>query len=145
MSGEAHLEKLQQELVRLRDPLDRSMDGGGGELGREANHPGEIPPRGWNDVLWRTWAEVSDRNLFLLAGGVTYAILLALFPGLAALVSIYGIVFDAGQIERQVAALHGILPSQTQDLLCQELHSLVQASGGALGFTPKIISHADRR
>jgi membrane protein len=65
---------------------------------------------------------------------VTYAILLALFPGLAALVSLYGLVFDANQIERQVAALSGLLPGQTQDLLSQELHSLVQASGGALGF-----------
>jgi membrane protein len=33
-----------------------------------------------------------------------------------------------------VAALSGVLPAQTQELLSQELHSLVQASGGALGF-----------
>jgi membrane protein len=65
---------------------------------------------------------------------VTYAILLALFPGLAALVSLYGLVLDAGQIERQVAALSGVLPAQTQELLSQELHNLAQASGGALGF-----------
>jgi hypothetical protein len=96
--------------------------------------PGEIPPRGWKDILWRAWGEVSEQNLFLIAGGVTYAVLLALFPGLAALVSLYGIVFDAGQIERQVAALSGVLPAQTQELLSQQLHSLVQASGGALGF-----------
>jgi membrane protein len=44
------------------------------------------------DVLWRAWREVSEQNLFLIAGGVTYAILLALFPGLASLVSLYGLV-----------------------------------------------------
>ena len=77
---------------------------------------------------------MSDQNLFLIAGGVTYAILLALFPGLAALVSLYGLVFDAGQIEHQVAALTGVLPAQTQELLSQELHSLVQASNATLGF-----------
>ena len=33
-----------------------------------------------------------------------------------------------------MAALSGVLPSQTQELLSQQLHSLVQASGGALGF-----------
>jgi hypothetical protein len=65
---------------------------------------------------------------------VTYAVLLALFPGLAALVSLYGLVFDASQIERQVAALSGVLPAQTQELLSQELHNLAQASSGALGF-----------
>ena len=37
------------------------------------------------DVLWRAWGEVGEANLFLIAGGVTYALILALFPGLAAL------------------------------------------------------------
>jgi membrane protein len=134
MRSDARLEALQRDLARLRDPsnLTKGRDNG---RGREADHPGEIPPRGWKDILWRAWAEISDQNLFLIAGGVTYAILLALFPGLAALVSLYGLVFDTGQIERQVAALSGVLPAQTQELLSQELHSLVRASGGALGFT----------
>jgi membrane protein len=139
MSNEARLEELQRDLVRLLAPA-RPRKGGSGrrvnEAGRghEADHPGEIPPRGWKDILWRAWNEASDQNLFLIAGGVTYAVLLALFPGLAALVSFYGLVFDAGQIERQVAALSGVLPAQTQELLSQQLHSLAQASGGALGF-----------
>jgi membrane protein len=86
------------------------------------------------DVLWRAWGEVSDQNLFLIAGGVTYALLLALFPALAALVSLYGLAFDASQIEQQVGALSGVLPAQTQELLTQQLHQLVAASGGALGI-----------
>ena len=108
----------------------------GSELdrGREASHPGEIPPKGWKDVLWRAWNEVSDQNLLLIAGGVTYAIIVALFPGMAALVSFYGLAFDASDIERQVAALSGVLPAQMQELLTQQLHSLVETSGGALGL-----------
>ena len=133
MSNDARLEELQRELARLSDPSQPTKDRSG-ERGREAAHPGEIPPSGWKDILWRAWREVSDQNLFLIAGGVTYATLLALFPGLAALVSIYGLVFNANQIEQQVAALSGVLPSQTQELLSQELHSLVQASSSALGF-----------
>lgn len=131
MSSDARLEQLQRDLTRLRG---RARPGKGSEHGREADHPGEIPPRGWKDILWRAWSEVSEQNLFLIAGGVTYAVLLALFPGLAALVSLYGLVLDTGQIERQVAALSGVLPAQTQELLRQELHNLVQASNGALGF-----------
>jgi membrane protein len=76
------------------------------------------------DVLWRAWAEVSEANLFLVAGGVTYAILLALlFPALAALVSIYGLVLDPAQVERQVSALSGVLPEQSRQLLADELQS----------------------
>jgi membrane protein len=130
MSSDARLEQLQRDLARLRAPAKPRKGRGIGRgheagCGREADHPGEIPPRGWKDILWRAWGEVSDQNLFLIAGGVTYAVLLALFPGLAALVALYGLVFDAGQIERQVAALSGVLPAQTQELLSQQLHSLV--------------------
>src|ERR1700704_3364462 len=130
MSSDKPLEQLQQDLARLSSP----SKGGKGGHGREADHPGEIPPRGWKDILWRAWGEVSEQNLFLIAGGVTYAVLLALFPGLAALVSLYGLVFDAGQIERQVAALSGVLPAQTQQLLTDQLHQLVEASSGTLGI-----------
>ena len=76
------------------------------------------------DVLWRAWNEVSDANLFLVAGGVTYAVLLALFPGLAALVAIYGLVLDPSQVERQVSALSGVLPEESKQLLIDELHKL---------------------
>ena len=98
MSSAARLKELRRDLEHLcSDQQARRGDPG---RGRKAHHPGEIPPRGWKDVLWRAWSEVSDQNLFLIAGGVTYAILLALFPGLAALVSLYGLVFDTTQIER---------------------------------------------
>jgi membrane protein len=133
MSIDARLGELKRELAQQ---LSSSKTKRRGEQarGREADHPGEIPPRGWKDIFWRAWAEISDQNLFLIAGGVTYAVLLALFPGLAALVSLYGLAFDTAQIEKQVAALSGVLPVQTQELLSQELQSLVEGSKGALGF-----------
>lgn len=135
MKIDTRLEALKEDLNRARAPANYSTDRvKSAGRGREADHPAKIPAAGWKHVLWRTWADISDENLFLIAGGVTYAILLALFPGLAALVSIYGLLFDTGQIERQVAALSGVLPQQTQQLLSQELHTLAQSSGGALGF-----------
>jgi membrane protein len=105
------------------------------QQGREAAEPQQIPPRGWKQVLRRSWHELSDNNIFLVAGGVTYAILLALFPGLAALVSIYGLVFNPSQIEQQMNLLDSILPQQTRDLIRQQLHALVTAPHGALGLT----------
>jgi membrane protein len=132
MSIDARLMELKRELA-LQLSGSKARSPGVDKRGREAEHPSEIPPRGWKDILWRAWAEISDQNLFLIAGGVTYAVLLALFPGLAALVSLYGLVFDTAQIEKQVAALSGVLPGPTQELLSQQLHSLVEGSSGALG------------
>ena len=132
MSIDARLAELKRDLTRqLSHP--RTRRSGEQARGREADSPEEIPAAGWKDIFWRAWAEISDQNLFLIAGGVTYAVLLALFPGLAALVSIYGLAFDTAQIEKQVAALSGVLPTQTQELLSQEMHSLVEGSTGALG------------
>ena len=73
MSTAERLGELKRELAQLqtrkRERKPTGHDIGGGERGREADHPGEIPPRGWKDVLWRTWNEISDQNLFLIAGG----------------------------------------------------------------------------
>jgi membrane protein len=137
MSSDARLKQLQQDLARLSNPSN-SAKGEKGGRGRDADQPSDVPPRGWKDILWRAWGEVSEQNLFLIAGGVTYAVLLALFPGLAALVSLYGLVFDTGQMERQVATLSAVLPAQTQQLLSQQVHNLVQASNGALGFAATV-------
>ena len=102
------------------------------------NIPERYRARGWADILWRCWQEVSDANLFLVAGGVTYAVLLALFPGLAALVAIYGLVLDPAQVEKQVSNLSGVLPDQSQQLLVDELHKLASASNGTLGVSAAI-------
>jgi membrane protein len=102
--------------------------------GRATAKPQDIPPTGWKDILWLSWNEVSDNNIFLAAGGVTYAVVLALFPALAALVSIYGLLMDPAQIEQQVNAMGAVLPGEMRKMLAQELHQLVSASHGALGF-----------
>lgn len=102
--------------------------------GREAGRPEDIPPRGWKDVLKRAWAANSEKNLSLVAGGVTYYVILALFPALAALVSIYGLVADPHTIETEVNSMSGLLSGDAQKLISSELHSLVTSSGGALGI-----------
>lgn len=103
--------------------------------GRSASSPAQIPAVGWKDILVRSWGEVSDNNIFLVAGGVTYAILLALFPALAALVSIYGLLLDPVQVERQVAAMSNFLPPASTQMIGEELHKLVTAPGGSLSIS----------
>jgi membrane protein len=104
------------------------------DRGRSAGNPRQIPLRGWKDILVRSWREVSENNIFLASGGVTYAILLALFPALAALVSIYGLLLDPAQVERQVASLADILPPESTQMIGDELHKLVTAPHGSLSI-----------
>jgi membrane protein len=133
---ENELQNLKERLANLNAPESGHQRGPAeAGRGREAGRPTEIPAVGWKDILLRSWGEVSQANLFLVAGGVTYAVLLALFPGLAALVSIYGLLMDPSQIEKQVSSLTGILPEQAQQMLSEELHTLVTSSTGALGLS----------
>jgi len=76
MSIDARLSELKRDLAQQLSggKTRRTKQRGEQGRGRDADHPGEIPPRGWKDILWRSWAEISDQNLFLIAGGVTYAV-----------------------------------------------------------------------
>lgn len=105
-----------------------------GARGRQAERPGDIPVRGWKDIVWRSWNDFGEKNLSLVAGGVTYYLILALFPGLAALVSLYGLIADPARIEDQLNSLSGLLPDSARQLMGGELHQLISASGDALGI-----------
>jgi membrane protein len=64
--------------------------------GRSANTPSEIPAPGWKDILLRVYRGISEDRILLVGAGVTFYGLLAIFPGIAALVSIYGLFADPG-------------------------------------------------
>jgi hypothetical protein len=61
---------------------------GDGRQGRQADAPQEIPPKGWLAIAKRTAKEVKQDQVPLLAAGVAFYTLLALFPAIIAGVSI---------------------------------------------------------
>ena len=52
--------------------------------GRRATSPSEIPPRGWKDIFWRIYGDISESRILLTAAGVTFYLLLSLVPTLTA-------------------------------------------------------------
>ena len=61
-----------------RAPADASR-------GRAADTPSEIPAKGWKDILLRVYYGISEDRILLVAAGVTFYLLLSVFPGIAAL------------------------------------------------------------
>ncbi len=102
------------------------------DRGRAAAVPSEIPLRGWRDILWRVWHETNEDRITLIAAGVTYYLLLALFPALAAFVSLYGFVANPVTVADHVALLAGLLPRDGLDIIRSQLQSLASADHGAL-------------
>ncbi len=102
--------------------------------GRNAEHPGQIPVRGWKDIFWRAWTEFNRDNIPQVAGGVTFFGLLALFPAMAAFVSLYGLFFDPATAEQQVGLLNGVLPAETLGFVSDQIKRLAAAHHAGLSF-----------
>ena len=108
--------------------------GGPDGHGRTADRPVEIPARGWRDILIRTYRSISEDRVMALAAGVTYYVLLALFPGITALVSIYGIVADPATIGDELARLSSVVPQEAIDIIGGQLHYLASQDSKTLGL-----------
>jgi membrane protein len=104
--------------------------------GRHANAPWQIPWAGWKDILWRVYANINDNRLLAVAAGVVFYSLLAIFPALAAFVSLYGLVADASTIDSHLSLASGILPGGAVDLLHEQITKLAAKSNDklSLGF-----------
>lgn len=103
--------------------------------GRRARSPAQIPLRGWWDIAWRTWRETNDDRITRLAAGVTFFALLALFPGLAAFVSLYGLFADVHSAESQLAVLAGVIPANALTFIGHQMLALAKAKDAGLGVT----------
>ena len=103
--------------------------------GREATSPTEIPARGWKDIFWRVYEEINKDRILAVAAGVTFYGLLALFPALAALVSIYGLFADPATIQDHLNLLSGVLPGGALDIIGEQVKRITSKGSGTLGFT----------
>jgi len=106
----------------------------GDAAGREADRPSEIPPRGWFAVLKRVKAEVKQDNVTLLAAGVAFYAMLAIFPAIIAVVTVYGMVADPAQVESQVSEFAKSLPAGADQLLTEQLKSVTSAGRQSLSI-----------
>lgn len=127
-------------LVALKgthDPLsDRSAENEReAGRGRDANVPEAIPVKGLRDVFWRVVHEVSDDRVTLIAAGVTFYLLLALFPSLSALVALYGLIADPATMADHLQELSGVLPPGAFDLIADRIKSLAESRSSTLGIT----------
>ena len=102
--------------------------------GRHATAPWRIPWRGWKDILWRTYQKINDNRLMAVAAGAVFYSLLALFPAIAAFVSLYGLFANPSTIDSTLSTLSGVLPGGAMDILHEELKRLAANKGASLSI-----------
>ena len=101
--------------------------------GREAETPAAIPPRGWRDILVRVFWAISANRILSTAGSVAFFTLLAAFPGIAAIVSLYGLFTDPTTISSHLTLLSGLLPADVITLVGEQVKSVARKSNNTLG------------
>ena len=112
-------------------PQPLHMDG----QGQSAETPSEIPKRGWWSILERVYSSLKTKNLSILAAGVAFFAMLSVFPALAALVAIYGLLADPATVQRQINEIHGLIPGEAQNVIATYLKSLVGSNSSKLGLS----------
>lgn len=117
-AGEKHT--TANDVVRAAEP----------DRGRHARSPADIPRRGWKDILWRTYDQISDDRLLAVAAGVVFYGLLALFPAITAVVSLYALLADGRTVSQHLAELSGLLPEGAYSIV-QDQVNRVLAKGNA--------------
>ncbi len=98
-------------------------------------HPTEPEKRlRWGRIIANVYSETNRDNVSVMAAGVAFWTFLSIFPGMSALISIYGLVADPTVIAVQVSNLAGVLPPSTLSLLYDQLTRLTSAPRQALGL-----------
>jgi membrane protein len=102
--------------------------------GRYAARPSEIPLAGWYDIALRLWKKFNDDRTMLIAGGVTFYLLLAFFAAMAAFFSLFGLVTDPGLISREMRQLDDIVPAAWLAIFENQLTELSAQPPATLGI-----------
>lgn len=102
--------------------------------GRDAEAPRAIPKAGWRDILVRTKDAIPADHVSIVAAGVAFFGLLALFPAIASLVAIAGLVLDPADIGGQLQALAGALPENAAEILRTQAQEVTEGAGAGIGI-----------
>lgn len=123
------------EILPPKTPTPEDYDARDPGRGRLAQRPEHIPHKGWMDILWRVGAAYFGDRVGFFAGGVTFFLVLSLFPTLAAFVTLYGLFADPADAWSRLQFLYSVLPSNVAQFLGGEMQRLAANSSGQLTFT----------
>jgi membrane protein len=93
------------------------------------------PGKGWRGILRGTYGSISEDRVLAVAAGVTFYGLLAVFPAIGAVVSLYGLFANAATIRDNLDRLATLLPGGAIEVIADQIQRVSAAGGGALSFS----------
>lgn len=90
--------------------------------------------RGWWRLLVNVYKEVTEDHIGLIAAGVAFYGLLAIFPGIVAVMAIAGLVMDPAGIVAQLEGLSRFLPAEAAAIVIDQAKAVAGSESGGLGL-----------
>ncbi len=100
------------------------------ELGHHAERPAAIPRTGWKQVLGRVWRAITLDHVGLIAAGVAFYGLLALFPAITASMALGGLVLDPPRVTEQLQSFAGVLPQEAAEIVLGQARDVAGRQNG---------------
>lgn len=89
-------------------------------------------------ILFAVWITAGEKHLGLIAAGVAFFGMFGIFPGLAAIIAIFGLIADPVVIAEQLTLMEDIIPSDAYNLIASQVFRLVAAPTEALGWATAV-------
>ncbi|MBB3192375.1 membrane protein [Halomonas cerina] len=105
------------------------------ERDRRAHDPRQIPATGWLDIVWRVKQQVIQDFVAMMAAGIAFNAMLALFPTIAAIISIWALVMDPQDLASQIVALSRHLPPEASTLINDQARKIGETTSTGLSLT----------
>ncbi len=102
--------------------------------GRKAKAPTAIPLKGWKDIALRVKDRVKSDHVGLIAAGVAFYALLALFPALTALLAVSGLIVEPAQVIDLIDDLSAVMPRQVAEIIIAQAQQVAGSEQAGLGL-----------
>lgn len=106
-----------------------------GKRGHNAKKPRQIPMKGWKDIAFRVKDQIKKDHVPIIAAGIAFYFFLAVFPAIAAALSIYGLLVEPAEVQQQMSQLADALPEKAHGMISDILEQQSQKPGSSLGWS----------
>lgn len=112
------------------------------ERGRQQAAASEDQPQGWfaraKSITMAVFSEIGNDRVLAVAAGVAFYGLLALFPAITTLVSLYGLFKDPSSASADLATLTSMLPQSVVSIISDQITRIINNGSTTLSLAAAV-------
>ncbi|TJZ79885.1 YihY/virulence factor BrkB family protein [Paracoccus hibiscisoli] len=109
-----------------------NLDGGSSSPGTST--PARFTLSEWKEILLRVKSEIATDHISVVSAGIAFYALLSIFPAIAALISIAGLVLDPADIASQLGTAVAMLPESAGAILQEQVVKVTEGDETGTGL-----------